>query len=72
MKWIIVLTSLLLTSCAKDMLEFNPYTTVIKQIYMEAKKVKWTIDGYYFDGRQTYIIYKNEQGQTKMKLTKQL
>lgn len=38
MKWIIVLTSLLLTSCAKDMLEFNPYTTVIKQIYMEAKK----------------------------------
>jgi len=34
--------------------------------------MKWIIDGYYFDGQRAFIIYKNEHGQTKMKLTKEL
>ena len=39
MKWIkIIIMGLFLTSCAKDMFEFNPYTTVVKQLYMESKK----------------------------------
>ena len=39
MKWIkIIIMSLFLTSCAKDMFEFNPYTTIVKQLYMESKK----------------------------------
>ena len=39
MKWIkIIIMSLFLTSCAKDMFEFNPYTTIVKQLYMETKK----------------------------------
>ena len=34
----IIIMSLFLTSCAKDMFEFNPYTTIVKQLYMEGKK----------------------------------
>jgi len=38
MKLKIVVFCLLLNSCAKDMFEFNPYTTIVKQFYMESKK----------------------------------
>ena len=31
----IIIMSLFLTSCAKDMFEFNPYTTIAKQLYMK-------------------------------------
>ena len=34
----IIIMSLFLTSCAKNMFEFNPYTTIAKQLYMEGKK----------------------------------
>tara|TARA_E500000178_G_scaffold311220_1_gene326956 strand:- start:813 stop:926 length:114 start_codon:yes stop_codon:yes gene_type:complete len=28
---------------------------------------KWDVDGYYFDGKKSWIIYVNKDGKTKMK-----
>jgi hypothetical protein len=28
--------------------------------------MKWTIAGYYWNGKEHYVIYQNEQGNTKM------
>jgi hypothetical protein len=33
---------------------------------IQGDSVKWTIIGYYWDKKQHYIIYQNEDGQTKM------
>ena len=33
---------------------------------IQENSVKWTIIGYYWDGKQHYVIYQNEDGQTKM------
>jgi hypothetical protein len=30
--------------------------------------MKWTIAGYYWDGKEHYVIYQNEDGNTKMVL----
>ena len=30
--------------------------------------MKWTIAGYYWDGKEHYVIYQNEDGHTKMVL----
>jgi len=39
MKWIqLIILCLFLNSCAKDMLEFNPYTTIAKQLYKSSIK----------------------------------
>jgi len=31
------------------------------------KKNKKTVDGYYFDGKKSYTLYKDENGKTSMK-----
>ena len=33
-------------------------------------KVKMTLDGYYFDGKTSWVIYKTESGMTVMKKEK--
>jgi hypothetical protein len=30
--------------------------------------MKWTIAGYYWNGKEHYVIYQNKQGNTKMVL----
>jgi hypothetical protein len=30
--------------------------------------MKWTVTGYYWDGKNHYVIYENENGDTKMVL----
>jgi hypothetical protein len=30
--------------------------------------MKWTVTGYYWDGKHHYVIYENENGDTKMVL----
>jgi hypothetical protein len=30
--------------------------------------MKWTIAGYYWNGKEHYVIYQNEHGNTKMVL----
>jgi hypothetical protein len=35
---------------------------------IQGDSVKWTIAGYYWDGKEHYVIYQNEDGNTKMVL----
>jgi hypothetical protein len=33
--------------------------------------MKWTVAGYYWDGKNHYVIYENKNGNTKLILEKQ-
>jgi hypothetical protein len=33
--------------------------------------MKWTVTGYYWDGKNHYVIYENKNGNTKLILEKQ-
>ena len=57
----------------QKIVNYNMMTKVKKMAENAAKKkskVKMTLDGYYFDGKTSWVIYKTESGMTVMKKEK--